>query len=1631
LFDINAIATYEWEFGDGGTANTRNTQHTYVAAGTYIVTLTVKDTVGCHGSVTHEIVVTVPPVAHFSANTDNCLGQPVQFTNLSTSVNGYNTLWVWDFGDGNTQTVAFPDNPDVNHTYAQTGTYAVTLTVTNSFGCTDSETKTIIVTNGPQADFMYAGHCEGSPVSFTDLTTGSSTVTIIAWEWNFGDPGSGINNSSTLQNPTHSYANPGTYTVQLTTWSNNGCESTVSKTITISAEPPVDFLIQGSCENTPVHFVPGSVINTNTVATWFWQFGDGGISLQPSPYHTYTSAGTYTVTLTISDTAGCSNAISHIITVVPAPFVNFGYTAPGCAQSEVTFTDFTSVPAGYITQWIWNFGDGTSQTVNFPSAGTITHIYANAGTFNVSLTVKTSDSCSSSTSKIITISPKPSAAFTFTGGCQDAAVAFHDISNGNGAAITGRMWDFGDPASGAGNYSTLANPTHIYTLAGTYTVELIVTTSLGCSDTITQTVTIAPPPFVNFSSIAGCNGDTTIFNSSSFVNMATTVSWLWQFGDGQTSTLPDPVHVYASSGTYTVTLTIVNNAGCPATKTLPVTVTPGPIASFVSSSPSCAGSSVVFTDLSTYNSGSITQWHWTFGDGNDTTYTSFTSSINHVYTQAGNFMVKLTVYSQNGCENTYQQLVTIGAAPLAGFSWQNTCEGASTQFTDESVATSGISIVSRFWNFGDPTTGIFNTSSLLNPVHTFSDTGTYTVTLITVNGSGCSDTIQKEVIITPKPGVDFYFGDVTCMETPLAFTTDTIATNIATIASFSWNFGDGSATSSAQNPVHTYTNSGTFTVTLTVTDLNGCINSISHEVTIGESPVSMFSYANSCQDSPTQFTDLSLAPNNGTIVSWYWNFGVNSSTSDTSVVQNPSFTYTLPGIYTVTLTTTSSTGCTNSKSQPVQIFNTPTAAFKYSTSPCSNGSVQFQDSSYSYQSTITSWLWEFEPFQYSSARNPEYQYYAVDSCYDVKLIVTDFRGCVDTVVKQVCVPDKFAVEIAHQPSCIGTATPFSALLLTPSGDVINSYQWNFGDPASGSANTSTLSNPAHVFNTVGFYTVSLTATDIYGCQTAVVETIEVFALPEASFTWSNTMFSTTVDFTSTSTMAATTLVQYIWNFGDGTTQTLLHPDISVQHVYAVAGNYTVTLTIVDKNGCTSSQSQLVICSPMPAAGLQLMDTLICQNYALTIANLSTHTSSINQWIWNWGDGSAPVIDTVYKPTITHTYTQPGVYTITMKIVSIYNGMPVADSVSSIITVKPTPVANFASTGSCASSRVNFFNSTNPNGAPIANYYWNFGDPATANDTSILRNPYYSYPSAGEYEAQLIAVSSLGCSDTVSNKVNLYGSPAADFTFSVACMGQSTYFFDQSDPALAPLTHSGWIVSDGKHTIGKMTGPSATFTFDSLGVYTVLHAVSDTNGCSDSLTYKITVVPSPYSVFNVNDNFENIQGQVQLENGSIGANEYFWDFGNGETSGTASPVITFDEDGEYLIQLYAKNEYGCVDSTAVLYKMLYKGLWVPNAFSVGPVQEVRLWKPIGVNLTYYKAEVYNRWGDLLWKSTKLTEKGAPAEGWDGTFNEKPCQEGVYVWKIEAIFSDGSIWWNDDVGNREGLSSGRTGTITLIR
>jgi PKD repeat protein len=442
-------------------------------------------------------------------------------------------------------------------------------------------------------------------------------------------------------------------------------------------------------------------------------------------------------------------------------------------------------------------------------------------------------------------------------------------------------------------------------------------------------------------------------------------------------------------------------------------------------------------------------------------------------------------------------------------------------------------------------------------------------------------------------------------------------------------------------------------------------------------------------------------------------------------------------------------------------------------------------------------------------------------------------------------------------------------------------------------------------------------------------------------------------------------------------------------------------------------------------------SLLCQNQTVSFADISTCDGIISQWDWNFGDGTPSESYTTFKPAVTHTYTNPGPYAISLKVSTLVGTSTISDSTTMDIVVKPTPVAGFATEAVCLGTKTEFSDTTQTNGATMLYYRWEFGDEGIA-DTSNLKNPEYLYSVAGTYTPELIVKNEFGCADTVTSDLTVNGLPDAGFANSLACSGQKTYFFDGSQPYMAPLAEWGWRVNDGSGFIGGMDGESPAFVFDSTGTYQVMLTVADANGCTDTLVQQVNVNPAPVSAFSYTENVENIQGQVQFTNGTIGASEYFWDFGNGEVSYAESPLITYADDGIYNVILVSVSEQGCHDTTMITYEMMFKGLYVPNAMAPGgTIQSTRIWKPVGVNLATYTAEIYNSHGMLLWKSSLLDEHGAPAESWDGTYNDKPCQQDVYVWKITAIYRDGSIWNNTDVGEREGLSEPKWGTVTLIR
>ena len=387
--------------------------------------------------------------------------------------------------------------------------------------------------------------------------------------------------------------------------------------------------------------------------------------------------------------------------------------------------------------------------------------------------------------------------------------------------------------------------------------------------------------------------------------------------------------------------------------------------------------------------------------------------------------------------------------------------------------------------------------------------------------------------------------------------------------------------------------------------------------------------------------------------------------------------------------------------------------------------------------------------------------------------------------------------------------------------------------------------------------------------------------------------------------------------------------------------------------------------------------------------------------------------------------------MSLVVTTIVGSTPVTDSTARQVTIWPSPLAGFTAKDVCLGEKAYFNDTTLANGALALTYRWDFGDGSTTSDTSLLKDPLYLYPWPGTFPVQQVVTNQLGCADTTTGEIRVNGLPQAAFDNSMACQGHEVYFFDHSQPYQAPLSRWGWMVR-GEEQLGTMNGATPAFVFSTAGNYMVTLTVADSNRCTDTIVKKVTVNPVPVSAFTVTENYENRQGQVLFTNGSLGALQYYWDFGNGQTSMALSPVVTYDVDGNYTVQLITVNSLGCTDTVTTVYRMMYKGLWIPTAMAPsGPVEQTRLWKPVGVNLATYRAEVYNSHGIMLWYSEKLDSNGVPMEGWDGTYKNIPCQQDVYVWKVQAVFRDGTIWHNENVGETDNMPTSEWGTVTLIR
>lgn len=584
--DDVAIVSYAWDFTDGGSSSEADPTYIFATPGTYDVELTVTDGGGLTDTAIVTIEVNTPNEApNAVAEATPLSGETpleVTFTGSNSTDDVGVVTYSWDFGDGGSSTEADPV-----YTYTTAGTYDAVLTVTDGGGLTDTATVSIEVsdpTNESPVAVASANPTEGEaplPVIF-DGSASTDDVGIVSYFWDFKD-----GTTSNEISPVKAFDTAGTYDVELTVEDAGGLTDTDTITITVTSGnqgPTAVITADPTSGDVPltVQFTGSGSTDDVGIVSFDWDFGDGGTSEEADPEYTFTTVGSFEVTLTVTDGEGASDT-DTITIVVNDPVINDAPVAvadatpiSGDAPLEVDFDGSASSDDVAIVEYLWDFGDGNSSDEISP-----TYTFVTPGEYTVVLTVSDEEGLMDTDSIVIMVTDPnantgPTAVVSATplSGNAPLEVSFVGSNSTDDVGVVSYSWDFGD-----GGTSTEADPTYTFNSVGVYEVELTVTDGEGLSDSATITIQVtepggnqAPVAVVDATALSGIAPLEVSFTGSNSTDDVGVVGYSWDFGDGETSTEANPVHVFEFAGTFEVVLTVEDAEGLIDTATVTIEV---------------------------------------------------------------------------------------------------------------------------------------------------------------------------------------------------------------------------------------------------------------------------------------------------------------------------------------------------------------------------------------------------------------------------------------------------------------------------------------------------------------------------------------------------------------------------------------------------------------------------------------------------------------------------------------------------------------------------------------------------------------------------------------------------------------------------------------------------------------------------------------------------------------------------------------------------------------------------------------------------------------------------------------------------------------------------------------------------
>ncbi len=1453
-------------------------------------------------------------------------------------------------------------------------------------------------------------HCAPKRITFTDLSTGGGTLTYRKWEFGNG----GISNSND-PNPSRLYTTGGLYTVTLTV-SDGTDTASVTKVNYIklfdNPGPDLSFTNLSQCVPKSVSFSDQTTLGDAPISSWEWDFGDlSPKSSQQNPTHSYNARGTYTVSLTVTDTNGCfaSSTKTNLI-VVESP--NAHFTASGSRSDcqpplNVSFNNSSTGGNGSLT-YTWSFGDGNSSTARNPSNN-----YTNSGSYTVRLIATDTSGCKDTITRVnyVTIGQTTAGFNVADTLCKNSIDSLFNTSFGANSF----SWDFGN-----GQTSTQRVPAVTYTSSGTYTIRLIASAGPTCIDTLEKTVYVQEVK-------ANFGIDSTYFcQSPAVVNLtdsssSNVTSWDYSFGssflfgnfdkdDGHDGILDGASNIQNPSFTlklpfqnpgiprvkqakFDFQLIATTSAGCSDTLRLNqlVEIHEPDVYISVDSSEGCAPITVTFDD-STSSKEPVTNWVWDFRRSpfpNDTAHGPGPKTI--TFTQYGSYWVHLEITNQKGCRTADSILIKAGAKafPQLSYTVDSLCQFDTATIFNNTIDTIG-------FNYGYAWSDGYGFGSNANQVvyKALNDTGWIDLTFSAWH-LGCTSLVQIPNIHYVK-GPIVSIGSLVNCDNPRQV--KFILGDSIGIQRWKWSFGDGNVDSTNLNPIHSYSLPNTYSYSLTAyNDSTGCEVFLSDaiDITALEAIINV-SDSIFC---PVKTIAVIGDSSKGVFGNRYqWDMGNGFQAFFRSTVTGQESTYRVPGTYTIRLIVPDKNNCVDTAYQTIEVYELDPQISINPPAICEAGEVRFEDNT-NYRFGLAKRYWIQNGVNLDSAKVFTDSLIFIDSLIGntsqlqiqqggFNSYVEDSLGCGRSTFHPVEVRKlQLGPLLTDSGLCEGEVFGGRDTI----ANAFFTHIWDYGD---GTRDTN-FQFSSKLFTAPGTYQVSLTVIDTAGCTASDTISVSMEHISDEGFTVDrrdSTCYPLEVYFSDSST--ANNVVNRSWIFGDGSEPVNTIQKDSIRKIYGFPGVFDVKLVITTQNGCKDSvRYDRYINVGGPYAAYRVFPDSACVGDSINF--ILDSLSNVGTIDWDFGDGLFAAGGQV-GDTIKHAYSFTGSFNSIMlysdsigTCTQFIDSNIVINQVNSRISIIPDSIG-------CVPLERRFEDDIKQ----ATEWTWLFGDEGLGSDSAT--NFVFLRPDTHEI---LLAVfdETTGCRDTSRSQIIAKPRPVPEIRIpEFLCRGDSLQ-------ALG----SGGVLYLWKSNAAFSHPDSAITWFFPDSSETLSLTVTDSNNCTDSTSADLRVVQRP-GIQASEDTSIIIGEELMLIMVSDQPGEIIWKpeelF---DCPNCPNPILKPLKDTTVCVSLTDFDGCFTVDTCIRIgvegkFSLDLPETFTPNGDGNNDLLYIRGW---GIQ-ELLEWKIFNRWGELVFETTDLQE------GWDGRHKGEAQNMETFSYTVRIL-------------NYAGEEMQKAGFVTLIR